>query len=185
MITLHNKWSHGKTRFAVSLPLYVSGAEGILPFRMIIDPQVGSEIALLLFDRTPFIYELAKVRPFDLIIKTGLVHTSHGPLCFLLFYVPDPRRPGQVYTAIEAHVNPLDVQHLVMWRDLARQSHWHLILVGANDEVVDFFEFENTFELGKTLDQIEAISPPVVSGSFDEAKIEFGATYTIEDLLLM
>lgn len=121
---LDNKWRHGKTHFVLSsLPAYVRGAEGILPFRSIIDAQVGSETSLLLFDRTPFVYELAKLRPFNLLLKTGLVHTSHGPLCFLLFYVPDPRQRGSVYTAIDAHLNPLDVQRLVMWRDLARQSH--------------------------------------------------------------
>jgi hypothetical protein len=188
---LNNKWTHGKTHFVLSsLPVYVRGAEGILPFRSIIDPQVGSETALLLFDRTPFIYELAKLKPFNLLLKTGLVHTSHGPSCFLLFYVPDPRRPGSVWVAIDAHINPLEVRHLVMWRDLARQSHWHLILVDADDELVDFFEFENTFGLDETLDQIGTMFPATTSSfpekaKFDEAKIEFSGTYSIEDLLKM
>lgn len=98
-------------------------------------------MVLLLLDRTPFVHELAKIRPFDLRLKTGLVRTSYGPLCFLLFQIPDPRNPGAVFLAIDAHINPSEAQHALAWRDLARQSHWHLILVGADNKLVDLFEF--------------------------------------------
>ena len=118
-------------------------------------------------------------------MKTGFVRTGSGPLMFLLFYVPDPRRPGDVFSAIEVHANPLDVQHMHMWRDMARQSHWHLILVDANDELVSLFEFENDFGLEHTIEQVEATFRGMVGGSFDEAKAEFSATYTIDDLLGM
>jgi hypothetical protein len=135
--------------------------------------------------RTRFVQELTKIRPLDLRLKTGLVRTSQGPLCFLLFFVPNPVRPGSVHLAIDAHINPLDVQHLAVWRDLARQSHWHLVLVGPNDKLVDLFEFENTFGLDQTLDQIEiACSSMAERGtSFEDAKVEFAATYSIENLL--
>jgi len=72
-----------------------------------------------------------------------------------------------------------------MWRDLARQSHWHLVLVGANDELVDLFEFENSYGLGATLDQVEAVCQKVPAGSFSDAKAEFSAKYSIDDLLRM
>ena len=156
MATLNNKWTGGKQHFVLPpLPVEFQAAEGIAPWNLVLDTKVGSETVLLLFDRTPFVGELAKVRPFNLRLKSGLVRTSHGPVLFLLFYIPDPKRPNTVVSAIDAHVNPLDSQHVLMWRDLARQSHWHLILVGANDELVDLFEFENTFGLGQTLDQTE------------------------------
>ena len=83
-----------------------------------LDPKVGSETVLLPLDRTPFIHELAKVKPFDLRLKAGLVRTSHGPFFFLLFYVPDPRHPETPFSAIDAHVNAYDVRHMQMWRDL-------------------------------------------------------------------
>ena len=134
-------------------------------------------------DRTPFIRDLAKVRPFDLRLQTGLVRTGSGPLMYLLFYVPDPRRSGVPFCAIDVHANPLDVQIMQIWRDLDRQSHWHLILVGANDELVDVFEFENFFDLDQTIEQVEAACLGMVEGSFDEVKAEFCATYTIDDLL--
>jgi hypothetical protein len=183
---LNNQWTHGKTHFVLPpLPPEIRVAEGIIPWRLALDPNVGSEMVLLLLDRTPFVNDLAKIRPFDLRLKTGLVRTSHGPLCFLLFYVPNPMRPGAVYIALDAHVNPFNPQHLVTWRDLARQSHWHLILVGANDKLVDLFEFKNTFDVGQTLDRIKSLSSSMVEGDFDQAKAEFAATHTVEYLLQM
>jgi hypothetical protein len=184
---INNKWTHGTVHFVLPpLPPQFRTAEGIVPWRLALDPKVGSEMVLLLLDRTPFVHDLAKINPFDLRLKTGLVRTSHGPLCFLLFYIPDPTRPGSVYLAIDAHMNPLDTEHLVAWRDLARQSHWHLVLVGANDKLVDLFEFENGFDLGEALDQIDtACSSMAGGGSFDEAKAEFAASYSIENLLRM
>jgi hypothetical protein len=135
--------------------------------------------------RTPFAYELAKIRPFDLRPKTGLVRTSESPLCFLLFYIPDPTRPGTVHLAIDAHINPFDVQHLTAWRDLARQSHWHLVLVWPNDKLVDLFEFETAFDLDHTLDQVETVCSSMAEQgtSFEQAKLEFAAAYSIERLL--
>jgi hypothetical protein len=104
---------------------------------------------------------------------------------FLLFYIPNPRQPGSVFSAIDAHANPLDVQHMQIWRDLARQSHWHLLLVGANDELVDLFEFENVFGLEQAIKQVEAACAGMVEDSFDNAKAEFCSTYSIDDLLGM
>lgn len=160
-------------------------AEGIMPWHLVLDPAVGMETVLLHLDRTPFIYKLAKVRPFDLRLKSGLMRTSHGPLLFLLFYVPDPNRPGTPFSSIDAHVNPYDPQHMIFWRNLARQSHWHLILVGEDDTLVDLFEFENTFGLSQVLDQVDATCKLVRGGNFDAAKAEFCENYTIDDLLLM
>jgi hypothetical protein len=182
----NNQLTRGSKHFVLPpLPPELRAAEGLIPWRLALDPNVGSEMVLLLLDRTPFVEDLAKIRPFDLRLKTGLVRTSHGPLCFLLFYVPNPMRPGAVYFSIDVHVNPLDPLHLITWRDLARQSHWHLILVGANDKIVDLFEFQNTFDVGQTLDQFKSLSSSTPEGDFDQAKVEFSATYTVEHLLQM
>lgn len=184
MAVLNNRWTHGKSTFALPpLPAEFRDAEGIVPWNFALDPKTGSETVLLLIDRTPFVKELAIVKPFDLRLKTGLVRTSHGPLLFLLFYVPNPRNPQIAFSAIDAHANPHSPQHMLIRRDLARQSHWHLILVGANDEVVDLYEFENVFGLGDTLDQVQVACNGMPKGSFTEAKAEFCAKHTIDDLL--
>lgn len=186
MVTLNNKWIHGTVSFELPpLPTMLRCAEGILPWNCALDPSVGTETILLLLDRTPFIRSLAKVRPFDLRLKSGLVRTSNGPLMFHLFYVPNPEHPEAAYCAIDVHVNPLDVQHMQMWRDLARQSHWHLLLVGANDKLIDLFEFENVFDLDQTIELVETACSGMVGGCFDDAKTEFNANYTIDDLFRM
>jgi hypothetical protein len=92
-------------------------------------------------------------------------------------------RPGAVHFSVDAHLNPFNSQHLITWRDLARQSHWHFVLVGENDRLV--VEFRNTFNVGQTLDQIESLSLSMAEGDFDQAKVEFAATYTVEHLLQM
>ncbi len=186
MVTRRNKWLRGTSMFGLMpLPHELGHAEGILPFNMVVDPAVGSETVLLLLDRSPFIDDLAQVRPFDLRLKTGIVRTAHGPLLFLLFYVTDPRQEGAVLLAIDAHVNPHEPQHMDAWRELARQSHWHLILVGENDKLVHSFEFENDFGLDQTLAAVEDLSGTPSRGSFDAAKTEFCATYSIDHLLQM
>lgn len=186
MAILNNKWMHGTTFFTLPpLSPELQTFEGIGPWNLVVDPKVGTETVLLLLDRTPFIHGLAKVRPFVFELKSGLVRTSHGPLLFMLFYIPDPKEPGTVFCALDAHVNPCDPKHMVNWHSLARQTHWHLILVGDADKLVDLFEFPNTFGLSQTLDQVESVCQKMQGGSFDDAKAEFCDKYTLDDLFRM
>ncbi len=183
---MNNKWRKEKCTFDINpLPEHFTGKEGIIPMNMVMDTSIGTETALLLIDRTPFIYDLKKVRPFVLNLKSGLVRTSHGPLLFLLFHVPDPIRKNVPFVTIDAHVNPLDRQHLMIWKDLAQQSHWHLVLVDSAEKVVDAFEFENSFGLGETLDAVQTACENMRMGSFDDVKIEFSKRYSITDLYNM
>jgi hypothetical protein len=182
----HNKLS-SKTHFELGpFPQFYSWPDsGILPVPATLDPRTGNEIALFLFDKTPFIYELARVRPFDLMLKTGLVRTDNGPLLFLLFYVPDPRQPGRPFAILDCHLNPLDPQSLQPWGQLDRQAYWHVVLVDQRPSVVDLFEFENVYELGDTLDQAASVCASLAAGNFDLAKREFCDNYTPEELYHM
>lgn len=63
-----------------------------------------------------------------------------------------------MFAGWDTYINPFEPSHLEMFRKLARQTHWHLILIGANDEVVDFYEFENTYDLEKTLEQAQQLA---------------------------
>lgn len=181
---LNNKWETGKVHFVLpELPIEMQHVEGILPLNIALDPKLGSETVLLLFDRTPFIYELAKVNPFRLHLHTGLANTSHGPIGFFVFFVPDPNNGKEPFISIDCHVNPFDPQHLLIWRDLARQSHWHLVLVDKENTVVKVSEFNNHFKLNDTLDQMEEACRNMDSGAFDAAKQELCSKYTPDDLL--
>ena len=164
--------------------------EGILPFSLIYDSKIGPEVALLWFDRTSFIYELAKVKPFRLNLHSGLANTSHGPIWFIVFFVPNPNNSEIPFASTDCHINPFNPKHLSIFRDLARQSHWHVVLVDKEDKVVDLYEFNNNYKLNHTIDQIEEVyldkETDVLfmdSDSFDAAKQEFYSKYTIDDLL--
>ncbi|MEI8196095.1 MAG: hypothetical protein WCI73_09320 [Phycisphaerae bacterium] len=184
--TLHNKLS--KKLFAnlpTDFPFDKLPESGILAVPVVFVDRIGTETALLLFDKTPFIYEIVKLRPFTLRMITGLLRTSHGTVMFLLFYVPDPRSPEKPFFTMEVHLNPLDPQMVLPWCDLARQTHWHLVLLDAQGQQVDFFEFENTFDLVKALEVVGEACKSEKCGNFNAAKQEFTEQYSLEDLFRM
>ena len=156
---------------------------GVLPTPAILDDRIGSEMALLLIDKTPFIYTLAKVEPFDLMLKTGMVETSHGPVAFLLFYVPNATSPDDPYFAHDYHLNPFDPGMMTTLRDLARQSHWHLILLDADREVQGVLEFENVYGLGEALAAMTNAVSNLRPGDFALAEQEFCEQYSSKYLL--
>lgn len=181
-----NKWRRGNAHFDLSqLPNSILQAEGIIPVPAVLDPRIGSEVTLLVIDPTPFIYELAEVKPFNLVLKSGLLNTSYGPVLFHLFIIPKPEQSGEAFAVHEAYANPFETQHAVLWRDLSRQSHWHLFLIDANAEQIQFFEFENCYSLDKTLAQVEQACRGMQQSDFMAAKREVFQRYAVEDLMAM
>jgi hypothetical protein len=181
--TLKNKLTQ-KAEFILGPTPLINAVQnsGILPMPTVIEDRIGTEMALLLVDKTPFIKELSKLQPFDLHLKTGLVRTSHGPVMFLLFYIPTPGKPHTPFMMLDYHVNPFDPSMVAMWRDLARQTHWHVILVDGEGTVFNLLEFSNVYGLGHSLDQVLAVCEGMDHGIFAEAKEEFSANYSLEDL---
>lgn len=155
---------------------------GILPVQMTFEERIGTETALWIFDKTPFIDEIAKVRPFQLRLKTGLVPTSHGPIGFLLFYVVDPRSAGSPFVMYDYHLNIYDPASLSPWHDLARQSHWHVLVLNAEGKQVECFEFENNFGLASTLQRMQEVCEREKPGDFQRAKAEFCEDFSLEEL---
>lgn len=181
---LHNAWQAAPACFDfTTLPGELHFAEGILPFPVCLDPEVGTETVLLLMDRTDFIHQIAATQPFELKMKAGAVATPEGPVMFLLFWVPNPQNPAEPVVALDCHVNPLDPKSVQPWRDLARQSHWHLFLIDANQEQQGFFEFENVYGLGETLDQVQTACAGMALGHFPSAKQAFCQRCDIPTLL--
>jgi hypothetical protein len=180
---MDNKWTHGQAEFVLTtFPELLRGKEGLLPLDLTIDPQIGKEVALFLFDPTPFIYDIAALNPITLQLKSGLYNTSNGPLLFLLFYVPNPLEPHKMFAGYDCHVNPFDEDHLSIWRRLARQTHWHFVLVGEDGQLVNFYEFKNTYNLEETLNYTQQATSGMNQGSFDLAKQEFMSSVSIEDI---
>jgi hypothetical protein len=114
-------------------------------------------------------------------MKSGLVNTSYGPVCFLLFYFPSPAT-GQRVT-YENIVNPKDKQQVSIYIQLAEQKYWHVVITDNNGEVLNFFEFPNIYGLADTLKQVQQVCAELHVSNFMAAKVEYEATYSIEELL--
>jgi hypothetical protein len=180
---LNNKLS-GKAHFQLGeCPLFdLVPDAAIIPMPAILEDGIGTETALFLIDKTPYIYTLAKVKPFDLMLKTGMVATSHGPVAFLIFYVPNADDPGHFFFVHDCHLDPFNPSMMASWRDLARQSHWHLILVDGKKEVVGVLEFENVYDLGTALTAMSEACAELQPGDFQLAKREFCEQNSLPDL---
>jgi hypothetical protein len=87
-----------------------------------------------------------------------------------------------MFIGFDLHVNPFEELHLGVWCRLARQTHWHLVLGGGDGQVVDFYEFENTYNIEDTLDYALKATRGMAHGSFDLAKREFTSSVSVEDL---
>ena len=173
-------------RFEVDdFPPAFDALDGLVPMSVTIDLTVGEEVALYWLDRTPFIRYLARIRPFQFFLRSGLYRSDFGPLMWLLFYVRNPQPQPQPFASVECHINPSDSKQVALWRRLANQSHWHLTLLGAGNEVADFFEFENTFQMHEALDTMEQACRGMRVIDFLAAKQQFWDTFTMEDLYAM
>ncbi len=156
-------------------------SEGILPLPVCLSERTGTEVVLLYIDHSPYIYELARILPFNMFLKSGLGRTSRGPVLFHLFrfYAEDPTQPVLL---VDAYANPFNPQHMTTWRGLSRQSHWHIFLVDSRSDQAGFFEFPNNFNLGQTLDTVTEVCRNMQEGDFTAAKEEFISKYTVDDL---
>ena len=182
----NTKFTLGPGEFVVDdFPAALNGWNGLLPMPVTMDLTVGEEVALYWFDRTPFVHDLARIRPFQFFLKSGLYRTDFGPLMWLLFYVPNPEQQPEPFASMECHINPCDGDQVPLWRRLACQSHWHLTLLGAGNEVADFFEFENVFGLGERLDTVEDACRGMCVTDFLAAKRQFSARFTMDGLYAM
>lgn len=180
----NTKWRHGLSRFnPPALNGLVEPIDGLFPLRAILDLTVGEEIVFYLRDQTPFMNDLCRVHPFRLMLKTGVARNEFGPLAFLLFWVANPQDPSNDIVAYDLYLNPHNEAHVLLWRELAAQTHWHLLMIGKDGEQRNFFELENTYGLDDALDfMLEACSPiPLID--FDRAKEEFMAKHSLEFIL--
>ena len=158
---------------------------GVMPMPMIVEDRIGSEMVLMLFDKTPFVSTLAKMKSLALILTSGLVHTSHGPVIFLFFHIPNSATPDDPYFAFVNYANPFDSEQMATLWNLANQSHWHLIVVDGDQRVRAVEEYGNVFGLGEMLAANADADGDKHSGDFALATQEFSSKHTLQDLLHM
>lgn len=182
MNTHSNKWTGGDVNFDFkSMDPRILRADGIMPIPVRLSPKTSAEVVLLYIDHTPFVYELARIRPFNMYLKSGMAKTAHGPILFHLFRFC-AQDPGTPILLVDAYANPYNTQQMTVWRALSQQSHWHLFLVDSQAEQVGFFEFSNTFNLEQSLAAASDACKGMIEGNFLAAKAEFYDKYTVDDL---
>ena len=179
---MNNKWRHGKVHFDLPpLPPMLIASSGIMPISVVLDSDVGQEIVLLVTEPRDKVKEYEGRDITRFMLKAGLVNTSFGPVCFLLFYFPDPLTGAQV--TYENTINPKDRQQLAIYEQLSRQRYWHVIIADDLGEVINFFEFPNEYGLGETLQQVDNACENMQVTDFMSAKSEYESKYSIEQLL--
>jgi hypothetical protein len=179
----NNAWLHGPALFEpLRFPSGMESVEGLVPMAWTINLEVGEEIVLCLKDTTPFISTLAKTRPFNLRIHGGVGRNRFGCLGFFVFWVPSPFNERVPLAIYDLYVNLRDEKLLGMWRELAFQTHWHMLLLDRKNEKRGFFEFRNTFRIQNFLEEMEDYCRGIPVVDFDRAKAEFMAERSVEDL---
>lgn len=181
---LENKWKHGKVHFELpQLSPVLIASPGIKPISMILDNSIGEEIVMLITEPKEFAKDFEERDITRFMLKSGLVNTSYGPICFLLFYFPDPSTGEQI--TYENTINIEDSQQLSIYKQLSDQKYWHVIIADDSGEVINFFEFPNEYGLAETINQVESVCKNIPVTDFMAAKAEYEMQYSIEQLLEM
>jgi heat shock protein HspQ len=176
-----NKWKDGNVELELSqLPGNLFNTPLIKPIQLFKKGSSDTEIMLLHTlekkDAKKFID-----KDISIDVKSGVIYTSYGPVCFILFSIPDPDTDN-VYT-YENTINPKKNDELSVYKRLADQKYWHLIVADKEKNVVTFFEFSNENSLKESLDQIENACKDLEVTDFKAAKKEYENKYTVEQLL--
>jgi hypothetical protein len=179
--TIDNQLRHGKRHFELVPTRPAALGSGALFEEVTLGEEVGPEVVLMLVDLTPFAHELKQLKPLSLRLKGGVAPTSSGPILFLLWWIP-PITNGKPFALYEQILNPTNERTLEGLRRVARQTHLHLILVGAGQELLDVYEFENTFELDKLVSGAERACNDYGSLDFNAAKQDYDETYDLMEL---
>jgi len=148
--TCKNKWSLGKVQLEMPpLPDDFMKLHGLNSLHTILDKNVGTEVVLVIYDDTDYIYNLQKVNPFNFNVGTLVIETPYGPVGAFIFYIEDPGFKDKSIAIFEKPVNIANYNQMKPWLELANQTHVHIILVNKKYEVIGFYEFGNTYNFEK------------------------------------
>jgi hypothetical protein len=185
MAKTNNKWRHGRTHFGLPpMPPGFMRSAGVFYLTVTLDPEVGEEVVIVIFDPTDFIYQLAELIPFRFYTGSLAVNTSYGPVFIFLFWVTDPTDDSKVFAGFD---KPVDISRRLLiepWVKLRDQTHLHLFLVDANHEVQGFYEFENVYGFDEAIDVIGQLDARTVL-NFDAAQREYFQDYNVPELIDM
>lgn len=161
----------------------LDGYKGIAPLETVFVYNLGSETSLILkedevFAKTLVKYEIHK----RLYTKCGVIETNYGLVGFILYYFLDPFNSKPYFTIYENFVNFTEPIHLKTYWNLARQTHWHLVLLNESGDIIDIVEYTNVFDLNTFLNYRNSIEKRLSKEKFDLALNEITEKYSTDDL---
>jgi hypothetical protein len=108
---------------------------GVFYLHVTLDPEIGEEVVLIVYDPTDFIYQLAEVTPFRFHAGSLAVNMSYGPVFVFLFWVTDPTDERKVFAAFDKPIDISNRSAFEPWIRLRDRSHLHLLLLDSDHEV--------------------------------------------------
>lgn len=185
MVTMNNKWLHGKKDFVLPPPpAGIMKSAGVFYLHITLDPEIGEEVVLIVYDPTDFIYQLAELTPFRFHTGSLALNTSYGPVFVFLFWVTDPADERKVFAAFDKPVDISNRTALEPWIRIRDQSHLHVLLLDAYHEVQGLYEFENIYGFEEAVEMLSQLDPRRVL-DFGKAQQEYFADYSLPDLVEM
>ena len=139
-----------------SFPATFSEMLGVIALDTICEDGM-KETVLLLKDQSPFVLELAKLRPFKLNNKSLFLKTPYGCVCILLFWIATPGNENKPYAIYEKYLNIYKPEMMEPYYQLTNQAYLHFFIVNEHKEILNTFEFVNFFlssDLRKIVSQI-------------------------------
>lgn len=179
---LDNQWKHGEVSFVLpQLDPIILSNHGLKPIVLVLDADVGPEVVLLITEPQENLQDFEGCSLTGLELKTGLVATSFGPVFWLLFHFPNLATGKEV--TYENSIDPKDQEQLSIYKQLADQKYWHVIIADDVGKVCNFLEFLNGFALSEAIGQAEKASANTETIDFQAAKAAYEKEYSIDQLL--
>lgn len=101
-----------------------------------------------------------------------------------VFLDPRSKKHGTFFTTFETFVNPNTSESLLSLNELSLQAHWHVFIIGPNNEELNWFEFPNVYKIHEAIEQLLVMVKSNPCQNFDLAKLEFQSKFTIDDIPL-
>lgn len=180
--TCNNKWTLGKVKLLMPpIPENFMKEAGLYCLHTTINKKIGTEVVIVLYEDTDFIYELKKAEPFKFSMSSLAIKTSFGPVGVFIFYFEDSKKNNESIAIFDKPLNIANYNHMKPWLELANQTHIHLILVNKKYEVIGFYEYENIYNFENSIDTFMKLNPEQVK-DFNKALEEYNKTYSLEYL---
>ena len=155
-----------------------------MPIPAILDGKIGPEVTLHIFDYTSFSKDIAGLHPFTLNLKSGIARCPSGQVYFNIFWLCHPNNPDESFSSYELILDPQNPDMIQPFKRLSRQTHWHIFIVGPGDQVLNFFEVQNDYNLDVVLDVLpECVEPTAADSDYRKAKLEFQEMFSLQELI--